>query len=1138
MAEDRRPHLWASILLFALALAPRLHAIWQGFITPDEPMWVFRALRFSQALQVHRWADTFQVGHPGVITMWLGALGIAWEQFRHGAAAAAHLAWIDRVAWVAPDNADLFRHLAPFLPPARTAMAVLTSLGIVGMYVLACRLWDRRLALVGALFLAFDPFLIALSGLLHVDAPAATFMALGLLAWLNALDSTRPQGGSLPLPAALFALLAGLCSGLAILSKSPAAFMGPAVVAVALLVFLLGARPTWRRLGQIAMLGAIWAAGTAAAAFGAFPAMWVDPLGVLKDIYGLAGGRLDMPYHDSFFRGIGGGDPGPLFYPTVFLFRLTPVVLVGLLFSLWPLLTGWRSPQANRRRAIMAALWTFAIGLTAFLTVAAEKFDRYLLPAFVALDLLAAVGWVELLRLLYAGRYAVRALRRGPRAQDMGPVRAFVAVAAALAIAQAAMVLPTWPYYLDAYNPLVGGLGEALRTLPVGWGEGLEQVALHLRRTAPAQGETVIAGASPVTLAPLIDGRVLPLDRSSLLLADKVLITAIDRQIYPQHVAGLISGARLEYVLRMGGQEVLWLYDTNLHAEADHLAQYGAPRDAILCDAPSPFARHASPGTVYLLAEADEAEIVAALNRWTASHTRLWYLAYPSSTTDGSGSPGSTELSDVVRTAYPTDWTRPVASPITAAAIRRQLDTYAYELDRVDLGYVLAMLYLLPAEPVFQVSVPDAGAAFRPANLGPLSVVEGALLKEPVAADEGVRLRLRWRARSVPQADYTVFLHLLDAAGHMRTAGRGEELLVDHRYWPTSAWGPGEGVELDFRLGFPPGLPPGRYWIAVGLADSQTGAWLPVLDEQGQMRGTTASVLPVEVGPTVRLPDPAESPWPRPADVVWQDRLRLLGYGHLSRASVGQTLVVDLGWLGLKQMDQDYAVRLSLVGADAQVAYQVNAPLSAYPTSRWRPGEMLHELYDLTLPATLPGGTYTLSLEVLDRAGASLAGPVQLGQLEISVEERLFALPRPPQVPLDLTLGQGISLLGYDLPQQDVQAGDPLSLTLYWQCTSPVEASLTAFVHLLDASGQVQGQQDQIPGRGRSPTSGWVAGQVIVDEYELSLRPDLPAGEYRLEVGMYDARDMVRLPIVDASGNRLPDDRALLQAAVTIVARP
>jgi len=1105
------------VVLFTLALLTRLNAVWQGFITPDEPFWVFSSIHFMRALETHRWTETLQIGHPGVTTMWVGTLGVLWQRWRDTAEATAHLAWVDHVPWIAPENAELFPHLIPFLPPARVAMAVLTSLGVAGIYALACRLWDRHVALIGAVLLAFDPFLVALSGLLHVDALATTFITLSLLAWLIALRDR--QARSFP-HRFLLASFSGLCAGLGVLSKSPAIFLVAAVGVTAIMFFVLGPRSR-QHLGHIASLGLVWSASAALAVWGAFPGMWEDPLGMARRIYGLALRYHDQAHEITFYRGISGGDPGSWFYPTAFLFRLTPITLIGLCLSPLALLPD-RLPL-NRRRAIWASMWLFVIGFTIFINLGAKKFDRYLLPTFPALNLLAAMGWVHAVRRILATRWLAARLLRS-RSKPQMQAKAFATLSIVLLVGQGAMILTGWPYYLDAYNPLAGGIGAARRTLPVGWGEGLEQMAAYLNRQ-PDAANRVVAGASPVTLGPLFDGKVMMLDESSRLLADDVLITALDRQIAPQRVDKLISGTSLVHTVRAGGQEILWLYRSQHRAEADHLARYGAPEDVVVCDAATPFARHppkeAVPGTVQLLADADEGQVVEMLNRWSSSHARLWYLAYPN------------------------------ASPITASHIRRQLDTYAARLDEVDLGYVTATLYILPDPPSFAV----VESPFQPAHFGQVVVSDAILLDQQVTADGGVRFLLRWRATSNPQtdrpqrADYAPFVHLIDPAGHLRAAGRGDDLLVDERYWSTSAWSPGDGVELPYRLSFPPGLPPGPYQIAVGLSDAQTGAWIPVLDEQGKVRGTTATVLPVDVGPADRPPDPYDLKLPYPQSITWRNQLKLLGSDHPSQANVGETLVVGLAWLGLNMFNEDYALRLGLRTTEGEMVHEQAFPLSVYATSHWRRGELIHELYDVRLPAGLEDDEYALSIQVLDQEGRPLASPLQIGTIAVSVQERLFELPRAPQYALDLRLGDPatvpattpgaiapIALLGYDLPHTTVQPGEELPLNLYWRCESPVDTSYTVFVHLLDAGNQVRGQRDGIPMHGRAPTSGWVEGQIVVDEYAIPISGEAQPGPHRIEVGMYNVQDMVRLPVLDSEGNRLPDDRVLLEAEVIVSA--
>ena len=80
-----------------------------------------------------------------------------------------------------------------------------------------------------------------------------------------------------------------------------------------------------------------------------------------------------------------------------------------------------------------------------------------------------------------------------------------------------------------------------------------------------------------------------------------------------------------------------------------------------------------------------------------------------------------------------------------------------------------------------------------------------------------------------PQAltDYTVFVHLVDAAGN-RLAGADGQPPV-----PTSQWARGEVVIDERVVPIPDGLPRGDYWLVVGLYRADTGERLPILDLSG-----------------------------------------------------------------------------------------------------------------------------------------------------------------------------------------------------------------------------------------------------------------------------------------------------------------
>ena len=115
---------------------------------------------------------------------------------------------------------------------------------------------------------------------------------------------------------------------------------------------------------------------------------------------------------------------------------------------------------------------------------------------------------------------------------------------------------------------------------------------------------------------------------------------------------------------------------------------------------------------------------------------------------------------------------------------------------------------------------------------------------------------------------------------------------------------------------------------------------------------------------------------------------------------------------------------------------------------------------------------------------------------------------------------------------------DRLDLTLYWQALDRPPADYVVFVHLFDPlTEQIPVQSDSMPRGNQYPTSRWAAGEVVVDTITLSLA-DLPAGAYRLGVGLYQIEGdrYLRLPAVVDSGEALPDGRYVLPAEILIAA--
>lgn len=256
---------------------------------------------------------------------------------------------------------------------------------------------------------------------------------------------------------------------------------------------------------------------------------------------------------------------------------------------------------------------------------------------------------------------------------------------------------------------------------------------------------------------------------------------------------------------------------------------------------------------------------------------------------------------------------------------------------------------------------------------------------------------------------------------------------------------------------------------------------------------------------------------------------RLLGY-DLSKEEVGPggTLRVVLYWEVLAETETDYTLFAQLFGRQAATVGQrdTHPGLGHYPTSFWKAGQVIADEVFIPVASDALGptklrldvGLYRRSsgerLAVVDAAGDPV-GAATIGWLKLAAVKEL----PPPDVATDYRLGDGIALVGYDL-ERDAEG---MRLILHWASLAPVDQDYTVFVHLVDPSGVLAAQADGPPTGGDYPTSLWEFGEIIFDERPVPTQ-GLPAGTYHLRLGMYLLGTGVRLPALDASGERLPDD--------------
>jgi 4-amino-4-deoxy-L-arabinose transferase-like glycosyltransferase len=554
--------------VFLLALAPRLPGL-NVFLTADEPKaWFGRAIQFLDALARADWAATFDTPAPGVTTMWAGAIGLWLEYIRQGLPGGSLTTFLANVP---------FDPLDPgILPLIRLPIVLMAAAAAPLTYVWGRPLWGHKAAVLAALLLALDPFLLALSRVLGHDALVAVFMWLSLLAFLRAANQLlvsnfqRPTS-NLQSPNTFdrrYLIVSGALGGLAFLTKYPSLFLGM-FIAVTMLLLHAGRRQPWQRTLRAWIVDvALWSLVAGLVFVVLWPAMWVDPLGRVTSIVNDALRASGSPHpKGSFFLGQPVPDPGTSFYALVTLFRTTPLLWLGWLLAGATYLA-WRSRWTYGRSALILLAFALLYGL--LVTVGGKKQDRYILPAFPALTVLAALGYAQVSNLKYqiANHRSPISSLQSQTSNHTSQILSAGFLGGVIAL-QAALVLPHYPYYFTYYNPLMGGGPAAARILNVGWGEGLDQAARWLNSLPGAENSSVVAWYS-TTFEPFFRGNAIykideeKISRSSKpgLAADYVVlyVNQVQRELPSAGALQFFRSTTPVYTVTLHGIDYAWIY--------------------------------------------------------------------------------------------------------------------------------------------------------------------------------------------------------------------------------------------------------------------------------------------------------------------------------------------------------------------------------------------------------------------------------------------------------------------------------------------------------------------------------------------------------------------------------------------------
>jgi hypothetical protein len=280
-----------------------------------------------------------------------------------------------------------------------------------------------------------------------------------------------------------------------------------------------------------------------------------------------------------------------------------------------------------------------------------------------------------------------------------------------------------------------------------------------------------------------------------------------------------------------------------------------------------------------------------------------------------------------------------------------------------------------------------------------------------------------------------------------------------------------------------------------GISESHSlGAVLGIIDVAGDLE-----TLIRVAEPLYDLPE-----LPRQANLSLAPGLELLGYGLREHRGHWEAWTrLRLWWRAPDGLQEPFKVSARLVDAGGQVVSSVDAePVSAaYPSTAWRPGEVVADAYEIPLPAGLPPGEYTPLVIVYEPDTGA-----ELGRTELALVTLQGNPARPPQRALESSVGEtayarfgDVELLGFTPPDPAAAyaPGGALPLALLWQARGQPSGDLQVTFWLEGAGEYALGEE---PLGGHFPAGAWQDGQVVRQWPALHVPEDTPVGAYRLKM--------------------------------------
>jgi uncharacterized membrane protein len=302
-------------------------------------------------------------------------------------------------------------------------------------------------------------------------------------------------------------------------------------------------------------------------------------------------------------------------------------------------------------------------------------------------------------------------------------------------------------------------------------------------------------------------------------------------------------------------------------------------------------------------------------------------------------------------------------------------------------------------------------------------------------------------------------------------------------------------------LRLPYGAPPGDYPVYLRIYDEQRtpSGYQPIVSDDIATAGRDVLLGIWHAQEGSRWEDTNRAPaLPYEANLVVTDSLTLVAHDLAAQQSPrhgGEWLRMSLLWTG-----QGALPTLELQAEDGSWSVEI-------PPSHESASGVVLEWREVQVPVSAAQGM----------ADLRIPGGHILTRVPVEVLPAQMTAPAVGQAVTAEFQGVG-SLVGYTLDSLSVSRSETPTITLVWQAgAAPITADYTVFVQLLDSGGMVIAQSDSVPGEGMRATSGWRAGEFIVDSHWLTFNINAHPGAASIHIGLYDPSTNRRVALADGS---------------------